>query len=292
MATLVSYIQPSEWQFQWVCHGIDEQVPGSGGQECALFLGPIQRLLETILVLSVCAIEMWLTWPHLEIPASLLEAVERHRLSGRGEAGKRLLLIVLCVVFGVELGLKCASKSVIYMMNPCHVLTLVQIYLLAVPPSRTALIVFRAHMSALSGPFLAIIFPVLNTRLLSCETELYWVQHMLIYLIIPPYLMSLGGAYTCEPLSNFSWVMFMTGAQFIYHFVPLQGVALLLHVNLNNMLCPALSDPFHSSWYRMFALVHQHMLLPVHLKLYTLVMRLVLPVYAEPVNGDVIKKSH
>ncbi|XP_022088175.1 transmembrane protein 164-like [Acanthaster planci] len=292
MATLGSYLQPSTWQLEWVCHGVDPKFPGNGGPECARFLDPVQRLLETVLVLTVCFVEMRLTWPRLDLPPSVLEAVERHRRSGRGEAGKRVLLVVLCLVFGVELGLKFATKTFIYMMNPCHVLTLVQIYLLAVPPSKTALIVFRAHMSALSGPFLAIIFPVLNTRLLPCEPELYWVQHVLIYLIIPPYLMSLGGAYTCEPLSNFSWVIFMTGAQFIYHFIPLQGMALLLHVNLNNMLCPAPSDPFCSSWYRMFALVHQHLLLPVHLKLYTLVMRLILPVNPDPINGDVIKKSH
>ncbi|XP_033638231.1 transmembrane protein 164-like [Asterias rubens] len=291
METIASYLHPAAWEMQWLCKGVNPQFPGNGGPECASYLGFTQRILETILVLSVCAFEMWITWPYLKIPTSTLQAVERHRQSGRGETGKRVLLIALCIVLGVELGLKFATKTVIYMMNPCHVITIVEIFLLAMPPSKMTLIVFRFLMSMLSGPFLAIIFPVLNTRFLSCEVEWYWVQHILIYIIIPPFLMSQGGAYTCEPLLNFSWCMFSTGAQFVYHFIPLQFVGMYLEVNLNNMLCPALTDPFHGSWYRMCALVHQHLLLPVHLKIYTGIMRLILPVAPDPVNGDISKDN-
>ncbi len=127
MATIGNYLHPSAWEMQWLCNGVDPKFPGNGGPECARYLGFTQRILETFLVLSVCALEMRITWPHLKIPTSTLQAVERHRQSGRGEVGKRVLLIVLCVVFGVELGLKFATKTVIYMMNPCHVITIVEV---------------------------------------------------------------------------------------------------------------------------------------------------------------------
>lgn len=40
---------------------------------------------------------------------------------------KKVLLILLCVVFGAEIGYKCAAKKALYLLNPCHVLTLMEV---------------------------------------------------------------------------------------------------------------------------------------------------------------------
>lgn len=40
---------------------------------------------------------------------------------------KRTLLVFLCLVFGVELGYKICSLQVLYLLNPCHVITMVQV---------------------------------------------------------------------------------------------------------------------------------------------------------------------
>ena len=46
--------------------------------------------------------------------------------------------------------------------------------------------------------------------------------------------------------------------------------------NLNNMICPAISDPFHGPYYRVVAMAHQTFLVPLVGKLYNVFAHMVL----------------
>lgn len=60
------------------------------------------------------------TYPKLKLPKE-----NTYLKSDRG--GKRLLVILLALLWGMEIGFKFASRTVIYLLNPCHVTTLIQV---------------------------------------------------------------------------------------------------------------------------------------------------------------------
>ncbi|XP_064638911.1 transmembrane protein 164-like [Lineus longissimus] len=255
--------------YEWTFKGVDHTLPGNGGPECVNFISLAQRITESVLMGILGLFEAYCALKRVKLPKTL-------KPESSDWVGRRVLLMMMCLTFGVELGFKFATKQLIYILNPCHLVSMIQIFLLSAPANQFTTFMFRLHMHMLNGAPLAMIFPVINTRLLPCETGVYYIQHVLI-LVIPYFLLRHGGVYTVEPLFDFNWCLLSSGLLFSYHFVPLHYLAFNTEVNLNNMLCPAISDPFYGKYYRIAAVCHQGLLLMIHGKIYTLLCSSVVP---------------
>ena len=101
--------------------GVDHDLPGNGGQECVDFLSLEQRVYETIFMEVVAFCILLKSFPKVSLPEKLPPS-----RNGNG-VGKRWLLVMLAFTFGLEVGFKLATKSIIYLLNPCHVLTTIQV---------------------------------------------------------------------------------------------------------------------------------------------------------------------
>ena len=99
--------------------GINPEIPGHGGEECALYLSKGTMIFETLLSTSIMIVVGCFAIKTYTIPKAFPIRDDF--------ASKRFLLVLLCLVFGIEIGYKICSKQVLYLLNPCHVITVAEV---------------------------------------------------------------------------------------------------------------------------------------------------------------------
>lgn len=104
----------------WSYHGVNHSIQGNGGPDCVNYIYSQRRLLETVIACTVGCYGLCYGFRRYSLPP--VPTVIRE---DRG--GKRLLLVLMCLVFGIEIGFKFSSRTVIYILNPCHVVTAIQV---------------------------------------------------------------------------------------------------------------------------------------------------------------------
>jgi len=264
----------------WLLGGINFSIPGEGGKDCADFIPVQQRIVETVLFTAASGFLAKWAWKRIPSISNNNNNSESHKESRKLEESRNILLIILSLVFGIEIGFKLSTKQVIWLLNPCHMLTGIQLFILSRGNySISGQYLMKLHVYWLTGPLLAILFPVTNTRLFPGEVAVYWIQHGLI-MVIPVFLMISNhhehwshSSLTLKDVlrSELPWSMLSLAILSLYHWIVLQPIGLMTLVNLNNMLCPAASDPFYSPYYRLIAMGYFVFLLPLVGSLYSII---------------------
>jgi len=123
---VVSATTASVWHnwLSWTYAGVDPKLPGNGGPECLEFLSPSQKLIETVFYVTVGVFAVSYAWPRLNVSECKNVSVLG---SSVDSVGRRLMLLVMCITFGVEIGFKLATRQLIWILNPCHLVTMMQV---------------------------------------------------------------------------------------------------------------------------------------------------------------------
>ena len=244
------------WKFRdWAIGGIDFEVEGNGGLSCRDHVGFNRRVCETLLGIGLpLCLFLWNRTQNTE--------QERQKKSHSRNYYSPLriaLLVSMTFVFGIEVGFKFASKQLIWLFNPCHVTSLIDIYCLAMPVDAFRLnnSLFVMTLFTLHGPLAAMLFPTDGGLVLPFESEIYWIQHILLVLV-PLYFLLVkdGHGYTAHKMEMrwFSTAFLMWS---IWHWGALMWLGYLSWANVGSMLCPAYSDPFAGPNFRLIGIIHQ-----------------------------------
>jgi len=245
--------------------GIDFDLPGNGGPQCAAYLTPQRQVLEFICgtILALTCLLLGINIHRNPNPDRYVRSKSTHLVKIFADG----LLISLALTYLLEIGYKFYTHQAIFIFNPCHCLCLVEMFILyqlskAIQGkeelTNKLLYTFRIHLYCLHAPLMAVVFPVTNTLLLPGEVAVYWIEHGLL-LSIPVFLLKFTDltvpSKTWQDLVG--WGLLSYGIWGLFHFLFLQPLASMSLANLNSMLCPAITDPFRGPDYRSYGIMHQ-----------------------------------
>lgn len=108
--------------FEWAYDGVNSSIPRNVGPECANYLTLKRRLIETLFISVIVIICIIWGLKRVTLPKNLAYVSQDH-------VGRRVLLIMMSLVLGMEIGFKFTSRTMIYLLNPCHITTAMQVSL-------------------------------------------------------------------------------------------------------------------------------------------------------------------
>ena len=232
----------------------------------AWFLSPQQHLIEFVSINLAFAYLLYLTY-HLYAPSTSPTVHRKHNKQPTPAGQQRrattsqppstatwllnhTLVFLLALSYALMVIHKYREDRLWFLLQPCHVLHLLLIRIIMLPPSSTsAIFSFNLYLHLLFSPFLGLVAADLSCYNQPYELANWCLQHLLLLAI--PLLFLL-------PLSRFPLV---TGKAFfllcfsievLYHSLLLYPIALLTSYNLNYVLCPPAGTVLErlGPWYR------------------------------------------
>lgn len=176
-----------------------------GGAECRAYVSLQRHALESSFWILVCYVTFHLfslgkRLSDLQIVTKI--QLERPKYLNTSRNLDRFLAIVHFAMYSQLIYYKWNFSSLINLIQPCHVILLLEgIALYADGPM--GVVITTIILPALSGTFLALLFPDTTGLDQPYEEISYWIQHYLI-ILIPIYLLQRSNGIALELSSTFT----------------------------------------------------------------------------------------
>lgn len=105
----------------WAYDGVNASIPRNTGPECSEYLSITRHWIEGILVCLICILT--LKWAVQNVKPLKINYSTLHTIT----AGRQFLQLAMTFTLGMELGFKLSQRSVIYILNPCHITSIIQV---------------------------------------------------------------------------------------------------------------------------------------------------------------------
>lgn len=112
------------------------EVPGHGGPECAAYLSKETKITETCITTVIMLVVLSYALKRVSLP-SQPPPEDYHFWKGP-------LLALLSIVYGLQIGYKISSGQLLYMLNPCHVITVAEVGHSAISCTKCLLLLLTA----------------------------------------------------------------------------------------------------------------------------------------------------
>jgi hypothetical protein len=179
--------------------------------------------------------------------------------------GRRDLIVphwfeILCGLFSAALFIcqffyKTYAGKGIFLFNPCHVVLVMEAYILLTNKSEKGQVMYANVISLLFGPVCGLLFAVNVGLDLPFEVEMYWIEHYQSA-IINPLALALSGRYHERKFFHPYYRLIGFAFFSLYHRVVLLPLSLGTWANLDQTLCHGATDPFwplFGDWYYLMA---------------------------------------
>lgn len=109
--------------WSWAIAGVNDEIPRTAGPECINYMTNRRRWIEST-ILSAIFIYL-ICWAAKRMDPIIMPPLKE--INKPHSAIRIILMILMTFIFGVEMGFKFANQNMIYVLNPCHIQTLVQV---------------------------------------------------------------------------------------------------------------------------------------------------------------------
>lgn len=197
------------------------------------FLAPDQVAVEFWIALGLCACYL------------IFSPTPQPRTKSERSGPDCAILLVLCASYGLLLYHKIARHACLYMLQPCHMVSLITV--LSLLDNEWSGVCFNLSACLTYNPLLALLFPETSSYKSQWEVRNYWLEHVVI--LLAPFLRVAAGSQPTliDPITCLAQAAIVA---MVWHFHVLTPISLYCGCNINMVLVPHKAMLFLGRSYR------------------------------------------